>query len=74
MHTLPGFESAVFPFTTDVPVLTRWGTPMLIGPGSIHVAHTDEEHVSIDELLQAVKLYCSLAERLLAETEEFADS
>ena len=74
MHTLPGFESAVFPFTTDVPVLTRWGTPMLIGPGSIHVAHTDEEHVSIDELLQAVKLYRSLAERLLAETEEFADS
>jgi acetylornithine deacetylase len=54
--------------------LTRWGTPMLIGPGSIHVAHTDEEHVSIDELLQAVKLYRSLAERLLAETEEFADS
>jgi len=74
MHTLPAFESAVFPFTTDVPVLTRWGTPMLIGPGSIHVAHTDEEHVSIDELLQAVKLYRSLAERLLAETEEFADS
>jgi acetylornithine deacetylase len=74
MHTLPAFESAVFPFTTDVPVLTRWGTPLLIGPGSIHVAHTDEEHVSIHELLQAVELYRHLAERLLAETEEFADS
>ena len=74
MHTLPAFESAVFPFTTDVPVLTRWGTPLLIGPGSIHVAHTDEEHVSIHELLQAVELYRHLAERLLAETEKFADS
>ena len=65
MHTLPGFESEVFPFTTDVPVLTRWGTPLLVGPGSIHVAHTDEEHVSVHELLQAVRLYRSLAERLL---------
>ena len=44
MHTVPGFETAVFPYTTDVPLLTRWGTPLLVGPGSIHVAHTDEEH------------------------------
>lgn len=66
MHTLPGFETAVFPYTTDVPVLTRWGKPLLVGPGSIHVAHTDEEHVSIDELLHAVEIYRSLATRLLA--------
>jgi acetylornithine deacetylase len=65
MYTLPGFETAVFPYTTDVPVLTRWGRPLLIGPGSIHVAHTEEEHVSIDELLHAVDLYRSLAARLL---------
>ena len=51
MHTVPGFETAVFPYTTDVPLLTRWGTPLLIGPGSIHVAHTDDEHVAIDELM-----------------------
>jgi acetylornithine deacetylase len=69
LHTLPGLESAVFPYTTDVPWLTRWGTPLLIGPGSIHVAHTDEEHVSIDELLQAVEIYRDLAVRLLAQTE-----
>jgi acetylornithine deacetylase len=69
LHTLPGLESAVFPYTTDVPWLTRWGTPLLIGPGSIHVAHTDEEHVSIDELLQAVEIYRDLAVRLLAHTE-----
>lgn len=66
MHTVPGFESAVFPYTTDVPLLTRWGRPLLVGPGSIHVAHTDEEHIAIDELGQAVDLYASLASRLLA--------
>ena len=65
LHTLPGFETAVFPFTTDVPLLTRWGTPLLVGPGSIHVAHTDEEHVAIADLHAAVELYQSLAERLL---------
>jgi acetylornithine deacetylase len=66
MHVVPGFESAVFPYTTDVPLLTRWGQPLLVGPGSIHVAHTDEEHVAIEELQQAVDLYASLATRLLA--------
>jgi acetylornithine deacetylase len=66
MHTVSGFESAVFPYTTDVPLLTRWGKPLLLGPGSIHVAHTDEEHVSIDELRDAVSLYANLAVRLLA--------
>jgi acetylornithine deacetylase len=66
MHTVSGFESAVFPYTTDVPLLTGWGKPLLLGPGSIHVAHTDEEHLSIDELREAVELYASLAQRLLA--------
>ena len=66
MHVLDGFDTAVFPYTTDVPLLTRFGTPLLIGPGSIHVAHTDEEHVTIHELREAVDLYESLALRLLA--------
>jgi acetylornithine deacetylase len=66
LHTVDGFETAVFPYTTDVPLLTRWGTPLLLGPGSIHVAHTAEEHLAIDELRQAVDLYESLARRLLA--------
>ena len=66
LHTVPGFDTAVFPYTTDVPLLTKWGTPMLLGPGSIHVAHTDEEHVSIDELNEAVELYQTLALQLLA--------
>jgi acetylornithine deacetylase len=66
MHTLPGFDTAVFPYTTDIPLLTRWGTPLLLGPGSIHVAHTDDEHVSIDELKHAVELYQRIAGELLS--------
>jgi acetylornithine deacetylase len=65
MHTLPGWETAVFPYTTDVPLLTHWGVPLLVGPGSIHVAHTAEEHIAIDELWAAVDLYESLAKHLL---------
>ena len=65
MDTVPGLEAVVFPYTTDVPLLTKWGRPLLVGPGSIHVAHTDEEHVAIDELRAAVDLYQRLATRLL---------
>ena len=65
MHVESGFETAVFPYTTDVPLLTRWGQPLLVGPGSIHVAHTDEEHLAVDELHAAVDLYVTLARRLL---------
>ena len=65
LQTLPGFETAMFPYTTDIPLLTRWGVPLLVGPGSIHVAHTEAEHVSIDELHQAVDLYRSLGAKLL---------
>ena len=67
MHTLPGFETAVFPFTTDVPQLTNWGKPILVGPGSIHVAHTDHEHIAIDELHSAVGMYESMARQLLVQ-------
>jgi len=66
MHAVDGFETAVFPYTTDVPLLTSWGTPLLIGPGSIHVAHTADEHLATDELQHAVELYESLGRRLIA--------
>jgi acetylornithine deacetylase len=61
MHTVPGFPAAVFPFTTDVPLLDRWGTPLLCGPGSILTAHTPDEHVPIAELEAAVDQYVALA-------------
>lgn len=61
MHMVPGLETAVFPYTTDVPFLSRWGKPLLLGPGSIHVAHTADEHLAVDELRQAIELYAALA-------------
>jgi acetylornithine deacetylase len=66
MHTVPGFDTAAFSYFSDVPFLSNWGTPLLIGPGSIHVAHTDREHLAIDELNRAVDVYEALATRLLA--------
>jgi acetylornithine deacetylase len=65
LETVDGFETAVFPFGTDVPFLTRWGAPLLFGPGSIKIAHTAHEHVSIDELESAVDRYIQLAIALL---------
>jgi acetylornithine deacetylase len=65
MHTVDGFETAVFPYASDVPLLRGWGRPLLVGPGSIHVAHTSEEHVAIDELRAAVDLYENLVKRLI---------
>ncbi len=61
LHTVAGFPTAVFPFTTDVPFLTRWGAPMLFGPGSILVAHTSHEHVEVAELDRAIDAYEQLA-------------
>ena len=66
LHTVPGFETEVFAYFSDVPFLTNWGTPLLLGPGTIHVAHTDREHVLIADLERAVDLYADLAARLLA--------
>ena len=66
LTTLPGFPTAAFNFTTDIPFLTAWGEPLLVGPGSIHVAHSADEHVEIGELVAAVDLYERLVRDLLA--------
>jgi acetylornithine deacetylase len=65
LTTVPGFDAAVFPYTTDIPFLPRWGAPLLFGPGSIHVAHTADEYVSVAELHAAVDHYITLARALL---------
>jgi acetylornithine deacetylase len=65
LRTVPGVETMVASFTTDIPALTNWGTPVLLGPGSIHVAHTEREHISKKRLHEAVELYCSVARQLL---------
>jgi acetylornithine deacetylase len=52
-------------FTTDVPFLTNWGEPVLIGPGSIHVAHTEGEYIEKLQLADAIDLYCTIAKQLI---------
>jgi acetylornithine deacetylase len=66
MVTVPGFDRAVFPYTTDIPFLDCWGEPLLFGPGSIHTAHTADEFVEIDDLVAAVKGYTAIARELLS--------
>jgi acetylornithine deacetylase len=66
LGTAPGFEPAVFSFTTDIPFLDRWGTPLLIGPGSVTVAHTSDEFVEVAELERAVDVYTRLATELMS--------
>lgn len=51
-------------FTTDIPKLTNWGEPLLIGPGSIHVAHTEGEYIEKRQLHEAIDLYCMIAKQL----------
>jgi acetylornithine deacetylase len=65
MRKLEGMETMVAKFSTDIPSLTNWGEPLLLGPGSIHVAHTNDERLAKSELLRAVDLYVELAKRLV---------
>jgi acetylornithine deacetylase len=67
MHAVEGFAQEVVRFTTDVPYLSNWGTPLLIGPGSILDAHTDGERVSKRELEESVELYARLVRTLLSQ-------
>jgi acetylornithine deacetylase len=65
-HTIPDFETAPVSYTSDIPLLDKWGTPLLFGPGSISVAHTPDEFIAIDELRAAVGSYTRLVRTLLA--------
>jgi acetylornithine deacetylase len=67
LTTPDGFETDVVSFATDVPHLSRWGTPLLLGPGSIHDAHTPGERIAVAELERGVELYARLGRTLLAE-------
>jgi acetylornithine deacetylase len=64
MRQVEGLETMVAAFTTDIPALSNWGEPLLLGPGSIHVAHTPFEKIAKHELLRAVDLYFDVACRL----------
>jgi acetylornithine deacetylase len=62
---LDGFDTCAVRFMTDIPHLTNWGKPLLLGPGSILVAHTDQERISKRELEEAVELYVRVVRTLL---------
>ncbi len=64
LRTLDGLPTMVASFTTDIPALSNWGQPLLVGPGSIHVAHTEGEYVEKQQLSDAIDLYCRFARRL----------
>jgi acetylornithine deacetylase len=65
MRKIEGLKTMVAAFTTDIPALTNWGEPLLLGPGSIHVAHTPFEKLAKKELFEAIDLYTQVASRLL---------
>jgi acetylornithine deacetylase len=68
LTAMPGFETTVVSYTTDIPAFGgAWGKPFLIGPGSIHFAHTDEERVPKAELLDAIEIYKKLARQLIQQ-------
>jgi len=64
LRTLEGLPTMVAAFTTDIPALSNWGQPLLLGPGSIQVAHTSGEFVEKKQLSDAVDLYCAIAKKL----------
>ncbi len=67
MFAVDGFKQKTVRFTTDIPYLTNWGQPLLLGPGSILVAHTKDEFVLKKDLETAVGLYADLVRQLLKQ-------
>jgi acetylornithine deacetylase len=67
LKAVEGLPTMIAKFATDIPQLTNWGQPLLLGPGSIHVAHTPHEKLAKKELRESVELYVELAKRLLSQ-------
>jgi len=66
LRAVGGLPTMIAKFTTDIPQLSNWGEPLLLGPGSIHVAHTPHERLAKKELLEAVELYVQVTRLLLS--------
>jgi acetylornithine deacetylase len=63
---LDGFETSVVSYATDIPTFNgSWGQPFLLGPGTIHVAHTDEERIAKSEIVEAIQIYQNMVRQLL---------
>jgi acetylornithine deacetylase len=67
MRKVGNLPTMIAKFATDIPALTAWGEPLLLGPGSIHVAHTPHEKIAKKELLEAVDLYVEVATSLVKQ-------
>ncbi len=65
LRTVDGLPTMVAAFTTDIPALSNWGEPLLLGPGSILVAHTEREFIQKSELLACIDLYCEVVRKLI---------
>ena len=63
-RTVDGLPTMIAKFTTDIPRLTKWGDPLLVGPGSIHVAHTEGEYIEKKQLHDSIDLYYRIAKQL----------
>jgi acetylornithine deacetylase len=68
LRGVDGLPTMIAKFTTDIPKLSNWGAPLLLGPGSIHVAHTPHEKIAKRELLEAVELYIKITRQLLTRS------
>jgi acetylornithine deacetylase len=66
LRAVAGLPTMIAKFTTDIPKLNNWGEPLLLGPGNIHVAHTQYEKLAKTELFEAIELYVRVAKQLLA--------
>jgi acetylornithine deacetylase len=69
LKAVDGFETTIVKYTTDIPKLTNWGQPLLLGPGTIQVAHTLDERVPKKQIAEAIELYTRLAKQLKTETK-----
>ncbi|MGH9617909.1 MAG: peptidase dimerization domain-containing protein, partial [Acidobacteriaceae bacterium] len=65
LKRIEGLPTMIASFTTDIPALSNWGEPLLLGPGSIHVAHTPNERLAKQEQMEAIDLYTEVAHRLI---------
>jgi len=65
LETLENFDTTIVSFATDIPLLTNWGKPFLVGPGSILDAHSPDEHIAKTSLVDAVSIYSQMVQILL---------
>ncbi|KAF9942092.1 hypothetical protein BGZ75_001124 [Mortierella antarctica] len=67
-HSVPGFETFVANYFTDIPSFLTAKHSLLFGPGSILCAHAPHEYINKKELIAAVGSYKDIVLKLFAES------